>query len=394
MKKILLLGAGYANISVLKELDFNRVHAQITLISNKDYHYNTILLHEVASGYRKESVLFYLKDILNKKISIIQDEVQEIREKEVICKNSSYDYDYLIVGLGFSSDTFGIKGIREYAKAMSDFDSAVEIYNHVDSKFQSYKKTQDKLDLKFVICGGGFSGIELISSLAQEMNKFCEKYSVDRDLIELICIEAMPKILPMFNDELINTGTSRLKKQGISIMTSSKILEVKQNSIIIENSGDNNEIFANTIIWTAGVKGNEVIENSPFFNSNRSKVEVNNFLRPINQENKMDNVFVIGDCAAFKDSSSGRFYPPTAQIATKEGMYLAKVLPDIINGNDVKEEFNFISEGTVCSLGNGFALANTGSKSFAGYFAYLIKWYLESKWRFKLGGIKSIFKAK
>lgn len=400
MKKILLLGAGYGNMGLLKAINKEVfTQAQWTLINNTPYHYKTIALHDVASGKHNRSVLFPLKEVLDKNIEIIEDTIQTIESQHVIGKNANYEYDYLIVGLGFSSDSFGIPGVAQYTKSITSYDSARMIQAQITNTLQSYIENKDSNNLSFIVCGGGFTGIEFAGSLAQEVKKQCDVRGIDFKEVKIYCIEAMPKILPMFSENLMQLGLQRLKELRVNVLTSSKILECKQGSVVIEQNGTQNEIHANTIIWTAGVKGNEVIANSPFFTSGRSKIEVNEWLQPINQKHEMTTIFVLGDCAALKDPSSGRFYPPTAQLAKQQGEYLAKILETILQTETTKQldiqtlpQFQFKLQGSICSIGQGYAIGMLGNKEIKGFVANMLKWIVESQWNYQLSGLGGIFK--
>lgn len=393
MKKIVVLGAGYATLAFLKKLDLaNLGDYEISLISKYDYHYTSILLHEIVSG-AKQDIRIYLNEILSNKINIIQDCVLEVNDKEVVCEKQKYTYDYLIVGLGFQSDTFGIPGIKEYATPIVDFENALKLNEKILMQLQKFQASKDVKDLKFVVCGGGFSGIETIASLQINLHKACRQQSIDPDLLQLICVEAMPNILPMFSGDLVEKAKGYLEQNKIQLAVGCKILKCEENKVIVEKDGKEEVIEAGIIIWTAGVKGNAVIENSKFFTSARSKVEVDSYLQPLNQENqeKMHNIYVIGDCAALKDPATGRFYPPTAQIAIKQGEYLATAFKNRILGLSV-DTFAYQSEGTVCSLGEFYAIGNVSGKNISGRFAMYIKRMIEKKWLYKLLGLGGIFR--
>lgn len=402
MKRVLLLGAGYGNMALLTTINkdlFSQV--EFTLINNTPYHYKTISLHDVASGKHDRSVLFPLQEILDDRINIIQDTIVSIDSAKVQGKNSSYKYDYLIIGLGFSSDSFGIPGVGVYTQSITSYESAKNIYKNIEERLQLYLKNKDSKDLAFIVCGGGFTGIEFAGSLAQEVKKQCENRGIDFNLVKIYCIEAMPRILPMFSENLMQLGLRRLKELNVSVLTDSKILECKMGCVVIEKVGQQETIHANSIIWTAGVKGNEVIANSSFFKSGRSKIEVDLWLQPINQENNMDNIFVVGDCSALKDEQTGRFYPPTAQLAQQQGEYLAQTLETLLYAAQKQEKlqreliprFEFQLRGSVCSIGAGYAIGVAGTKEIHGFTANMLKWFIESKWNYKLGGFQSVFKS-
>lgn len=391
MKKVLVLGGGYASLSFLKHFPqsyFNQ--AEFTLISQSPSHYISVLLHESVSS--DKTISYPYNAILPGGVKFRQDTIVEIQNQKVIGQNASYEYDVLVVGLGFASDDFGIKGISEYSHAMVNATNCQAIHAQIRRVLQDGLK--DSQELPFVICGGGFSGIELIASLAEELPQMCQAYGIDPKRVKLTCIEAMPKVLPMFPDALVQKGVQYLENLGVKFEVGAKILEVQENGVLVEQNGEQRIIESCFTFWSAGVKGNEVIAKSPFFTSGRSKVEVNTFLQPINQENQecMDNIFIIGDCAALKDPSSGRFYPPTAQMALQQGQYLAKVFPSKLEGLPLTQEFCYCSKGTICSLGSKYAIGLIGEKQIDGTLAIWAKRFTEWLWVVRLkGAFKALF---
>ena len=392
MKKLLVLGAGYANLAFLKNLDSKFFRDfQVTLISKESYHYTSVLLHEVAAGENKR-ICYNLNEILPFCVQVIKDEVCEICEGYVIGKKEQYDYDYLVVGLGFSSDSFGIKGVEEYAIPLVDFNGAIKIRESLSRQFDRYQNG-DKDALRIAVCGAGFSGIELVASLCETLKKEANFRNIPQKEIQLISIEAMSKIIPMFPDELIEKATRKLKESQVDFALECKILEIKENAIVVERNGKQDEIPVGLSIWTAGVKGNSVIQNSQFFVSSRSRVEVNEYLQPIGQtyQNAMKNIYVIGDCAVLKDPISGRFYPPTAQISIQEGVYLARAFQNRVYGGRIAK-FTYHSKGTVCSLGSSDAIGLVGDKKISGKSAIFLKRLIEKKWMYYLFGLRGLFK--
>lgn len=365
MKNVLILGGGYGSLSFIKQLkakDFQDF--SFTLITKESSHYTSVLLHEVVSNAK--NITLEYTEILPKDIHCIQDTIVEIQDKQVIGTNATYAYDILVVGLGFSSDDFNIPGVKEFAHSMQNYNNSLEIHKIL------MQKTSDKA-CEVIVCGGGFSGIELLGNLAQDFTN-----------IKLTCVEAMPMILPMFNQELALHAKAYLENKGVTFLLNSKILECKSDSVLIEKDGQQESISADLILWTAGVKGNEVIASSSFFKSQRSKVEVDTFLHPMGQEKEMSNIYILGDCAAFKDISTGRFYPPTAQLANQQGIYLAKNF-NITN----PAPFSYVPKATICSLGDTYAIGLIGKMQIKGLIASYIKKLVEFKWIFSLKGFKA-----
>lgn len=387
MKKVLLLGAGYGNLAFLKGLPSHIFkEASFTLISNTPYHYITTRLHDVASGAKSEEMRIKLEDILPSEVEFVNDCVIEIKEDSCITKNGSFSYDILVVGLGFSSESFGIKGVEEHAIPLLNYDNCIELSKKIKSLVQDYKNNRiNSLDI--AVCGGGFSGVELVGSLAETLSLLCKENGVDSNVLNLTCIEAMPQILPMFSKNLALKAQEYLQNLGVSFALGAKILEVKSDCIVIQKDEKEEQIHSDLTIWTAGVSGNRVIEKSPFFSSVRSKVEVNNYLNIKDSS----NIFIIGDCSALKDNN-GRFYPPTAQLASQQGEYLAKSFSKILKGEKAESAFSFSSKGTICSLGDKYAIGSIGKMEFSSKIMLYLKHAVELMWRFRLAKFRRLFK--
>ncbi|EAI9065486.1 NAD(P)/FAD-dependent oxidoreductase [Campylobacter lari] len=388
-KKILFLGAGYATLSAIKALpDEFFEKAQVSLINNNSYHYHTILLHKVASNEDIYSSKYDLLPLLNPKINFIQDEVLKISKDKVFTKNNEFDFDILVCGLGFTKETFGIKGMQEYALSIDNYENALKINEIIYEKIKNYKTTQNEDDLKITVCGGGLSGVEFVASLAKELKIFCQKEQIAYEKLELSIIEAMDQILPMFDKSLALKARQRLEALGVKVYEKSKIIECEKNGIRLDGG---EFVKANTIIWTAGVRGSSVIENSSDFPSARSRIEVDTFMHPLNVENP-SKYFFIGDNSLFKNPKTSTPYPPTAQLALREGAYVAKALMAMIDEKEFKQEFSFVSGNTVCSIGNDYAVGTVLHKPISGLLAIKLKIFIEKLWQYQLIGIKGFFK--
>lgn len=113
MQEVLVLGAGYAGLKAVRQLQKQKDDFHITLIDRNSYHYEATELHEVAAGsHSKEKISYPILDVINPdKVTFLQDEVVQVnREAQTVTmkENGTLTYDYLIVSLGFTSETFGI----------------------------------------------------------------------------------------------------------------------------------------------------------------------------------------------------------------------------------------------------------------------------------------------
>ncbi|BDR27662.1 NAD(P)/FAD-dependent oxidoreductase [Helicobacter suis] len=370
MVKVLVLGAGYASLAFIKALPKRLLKTcHFTLISQSSQHYFSVLLHEVLAGIKGQYTL-ELSAILPPEVEFIQDCVLEIQEGKVLGERASYAYDKLVVGLGFHSDSFKIPGVETHAHSLVNFAGAQATHQAL---LQAIKTFDQARPFSLVVCGGGFSGIELLGALSDTLPNLCGSKA-----FKLTCIEALPGVLPMFKAKLVQKGVAYLQHLGVELEVGAKILECQHDCVVVEQNHIKKEIKADFIIWTCGVRGNPVIEKSSLFKSVRSRVEVNSFLQPLGLENR--EIFVLGDCALFKDKTN-RPYAPTAQLASQMGTYLGKQFIHIIAKQQPKQPFIFKPKGSICSIGMGYAIGSIGGVDLCGKLSLWLKKYIEWRWK-------------
>lgn len=392
MTEVVVLGAGYAGLKTVRDLQKQSGDFHITLIDRNTYHYEATELHEVASGtHHADKISFPIVDVVDtKKVTVVQDSVTEVNcdEKTVhLEKSGVVNYDYLVIALGFRSETFGIKGAMDNALQMVDINTANQVHEHVLSAMKKYHETKDANNLKLVICGAGFTGIELAGAFADERSKYAKIAGVDPKEISITCVEAMDSILPMFDKNLSQYAMDILEKRQITLMLGAKIKEIQEGKVVYTKGSDEetlHEVEAGTIVWTTGVSGSCVMEASGF-DQRRGRVVVQSDLR----HPDYDSVYVIGDVSAFMNLENDRPYPTTAQIATQMGKHTAKNLIHQLKG-EATENFTYNEQGTVASIGNTHGLGRVGKTPLKGYPASVMKKVIVDKSLVDMGGLKEL----
>ena len=390
-KHVVILGAGYAGLKTLRELQKGAKDVEITLVDRNNYHYEATDLHVVAAGTQPaEKITYNIMDVVDEKMTtFIQGTVKTIdaaTQTVALEDGQTINYDYLVVSLGFESESFGIPGVQEHALQMVDVKTALNVYEHIQEQMRQYKATQNEEFLKIVVCGAGFTGIELLGSLFENKPKFAEIAGVSADQIQIYCVEAVTRLLPMFNEKLANYGVQLLKDSAIHLLLGKPIKEIKPGAVVYQDNeaGDLAELSAKTIIWTTGVSGSHVVGDSGF-EARRGRVMVQPDLTDANHS----NVYIIGDCSAVMDSETNRPYPTTAQIALKMGAHAAKNIQAQLKGEATKP-FSFKSQGSVCCVGNTRALGIVGKTDIKGYPASFMKKIIMNKALFETGGTKEM----
>ncbi|MGO3733178.1 MAG: NAD(P)/FAD-dependent oxidoreductase [Vagococcus sp.] len=389
--KIVVLGAGYAGLKTIKQLQKKNVDAEIILVNKNDYHYESTQLHEVAAGTEPAGkITFNIVDVLDeKKVTFVKDTVTLIdKDKKVVTleKTGELTYDYLVIALGFESETFGIPGVDDYSWPLVNIVTAEAAKKYLDDTLANYQASKDELDLSIVVCGAGFTSIEYLGEITNRIPKLASKMNFPEDKVKITCIEAMPTLLPMFSEKLGAYGIDVLKKRGVEFKVGTPIKEIKEQAVVYEEDGELKEVKANTVIWTTGVKGSTVVGTSGFA-ERRGRVMV----EPDLTVAEHPEIYMIGDVSAVMDTESGRPFPTTAQIAVKQGEYVGNHLASVLS-NEATEAFDFKPLGTVASIGNNVGIGNVMGKEVKGYMGSIMKKNIINKSLLEVGNTRTLLK--
>ena len=171
MKKILILGGGYAGVSTA--INLKDVDAQVTLVNKHSYHHLTTLLHQPVVGRRNyQDLSVGLISLLPPPVKFIRGKVELIRTAEqrvnvkVRGKVIYLDYDILVIALGWEPQFFSIPGLKENALTLHSLNTSRLAKDRIEEALIAYDENPDeRWRATIVIGGGGLSGIELAGEL-------------------------------------------------------------------------------------------------------------------------------------------------------------------------------------------------------------------------------------
>ena len=392
IKRILVLGGGFAGIECVRKLESyfpNENDVQITLVSGDNFFLFTPMLPQVASGTIETRHIVIPVRTLLKKTKFYEAEVKTIdphgktvtlsgtKEKRGILLH----YDYLVLALGSQTNFFGMDQLAKLAYSMKTLNDAVVLRNRaIDMLEQADNEVNSILKkslLTFVIVGGGFAGIETAGELMDLLHDARKYYpNIEKTDIRVIVLEALGAILPGFNEKLAKFALEKLHQRGIEVKVSTKLSSFSGEEVLIEDATPStkdpsdqfsvNAIQTRTLVWTAGVTPVDIIKKS-VFKTNRGGIVVDEFL----QANDFPEVFAVGDCCYIMDSKTNRPLPPTAQNAESEAKIVAKNIHAIIT-NQPKEKFVYTPRGQMAVIGKRSAIASIFGIHLHGLFAWLL----------------------
>lgn len=395
MKKIVVLGAGYAGVDAALTLHkkLHRKNVEITLIDKNEFHTLLTELHEVAGNrVEEDSVKIYLKDIFEyTRVRLVRDEVINIDfdNRILFSESTEYEYDYVVIACGSEPAFFGIEGMEEHAFTLWSLEDAKTIHSHILRCFEiaSGESNIEKRRalLTFVVGGGGFTGIEMVGELIHWFRILSKEYKIPEKEVRLIVVEAMDKILAVLDSSLIEKSLRYLSGNGVEVLTNSPIIKVTKDSLHLR-SGD--VIKNHTLIWTGGVKANGFVEglNLQKAERGRGRIEVNEYT----QSTQYEDVFVVGDNSFFLQED-GKPLPLLVESAMQTGTGAAKNIINLLY-NKPLEKVKPKLHGTMVSIGRKYAVADTMGSKTSGWIAMFIKHIVNIHYQFEVGGFEQVIR--
>ncbi|KAH3901553.1 uncharacterized protein SCDLUD_003050 [Saccharomycodes ludwigii] len=330
---VLILGTGFGSVGVLQNINTEKFN--ITVISPRDYFLFTPLLTSTTYGHlRDDSISFdfsyFLKD---KSVHYIKDKVIKINQKSnkvIVSTGDTYDYDYLIIAVGTTTNTFSIPGVEEHAFFMRDLKNTQEIKRHVREVFCSIDRNTTKESLlqklAFVVIGGGPTGVEVAGEFQDWFQgEVSKKYPKLMNYCSVTLIHNGPYLLNNFitetSKDLCYRTEQCLQNNNVNVELNTIVLKIiDDKQCLVKNTNTNRETILNygTLIWCAGSEKTSLVKDLC-----KQLDKYQHETRGLNVDDKFtvlgtNNIYAIGD------SIYSAELPPKASSAMKAGSYLAQ----------------------------------------------------------------------
>lgn len=370
-KHLVIVGGGFAGLNAAKCLSRER-RLEITLVDRRNHHLFQPLLYQVAmAGLSPADIAAPIRSELSRQnnLKVVCGEVQGVKpqQKQLQTSFGPLNYDYLLLACGAMHSYFGNPQWEKHAPGLKTIEQATEIRRRVLQAFEKAELTNDPLERKkhltFVVVGAGPTGVELAGAIG-EMSRFTlskDFRHIDSKQARIILIEAGPRILPMFSEQLSSRAMRDLEQLGVQTWTNSRVSEVSENGV--EASGET--ISASTVLWAAGIEASPLGRESNMSCDRVGRIEVE---KDLSLESHSE-VFVAGDQCHFADEQ-GRLLPSVAPVALQQGKHVAKMIRADLDDKP-RSDFEYHDKGQMATIGRSRAIAETGKLKLTGFSAWM-----------------------
>lgn len=371
---IVVLGAGFGGLTFCQT--FNHCAARVTLLDRQNHHLFQPLLYQVAAaGLSAPEIAQPIRSILSDhpNVTVLLDKVTgfDLAAKSVRLEGSTLTYDYLVLALGGCTSYFSHPEWEPFAPGLKSLDDALAIRRRILLAFEKAESgtspAEDDRWMTIVVVGGGPTGVELAGAFAELARTVLRKdfKRIDPSQARVVMIEALPRVLAQFSPKLSARAERQLKALGVEVRTAAKVKSISLGRVDLE---DGETIFAENIIWAAGVSASPLTRTLGVELDRAGRVKVSPDLSvPAHPE-----VFAIGDMALVL-GEDGKPVPGVSPAAMQMARHVARMIEHelVRGGKSRRPPFQYRDKGAMATIGRSAAVAKMGRFEFSGFPAWL-----------------------
>jgi len=372
MSRVVIVGGGFAGLNAAKVLG-GAAGVDVLLLDRRNHHLFSPLLYQVAmAGLSPADIAAPIRSMFSedKNVRVLLAEVSAVDPGRRVLQTDigEVPYDYLLLCSGATQSYFGHDDWRTYAPSLKTLEDATAIRAKVLLAFEEAERIANsderKKFLTFVVVGGGPTGVELAGAIG-EMSRFTlarDFRSIDASSARVFLIEAGPRILSSFSEDLAARAVRDLENLGVQVWTSSMVTAVDADGVEIGKE----RLRAGTVLWAAGVTASPVGKTLGAQVDRQGRVIVERDL----SVKGYPNIFVAGDLALFTHQT-GSGLPGTAPVAMQQGRYVGETILADQKG-EARRPFHFVDKGQMATIGRSRAITEIGRLKFTGFAAWLV----------------------
>jgi NADH dehydrogenase len=373
---IVIVGGGFAGTTLVRALQRRLPRgAELTLISEESYTtFNPMLPEAVGAALFPEHAVAPIRAMLAPRTRFVMGTVNHIDPHqstlscETLAGERSFSYDHLVLALGSRARLDLVPGMAEHALPLKTVGDAMHIRNMVLRRAARIELESDprlRASLgRFVVIGGGFSGVETAGMLADCLSGIRRYYPrINAGELEVVLLQDLDRLLPELPPSLGRAAAKSLARRGVALRLATRAVEITEEGVGL---ADGSLISSGTVICTVGTRSNPMVE--------KLSLELKQGRIPVAPDLSVpghEGLWALGDCALVPNAHDGSFSPPTAQFAVRQAKHLARnLLAKISNRNT--EAFRYRSLGMMATIGHLKGVAQVCGVPLSGLAAWLL----------------------
>ncbi|GAP70609.1 NADH dehydrogenase, FAD-containing subunit [Bacteroidales bacterium 6E] len=370
--RIVILGAGFGGLKLARKLAGHPLF-QIVLIDRHNFHQFQPLLYQVATaGLEPSSISFPIRKVFQDMPDVFFRIAEVTRidpdSREVVTNIGTVTYDRLVIAAGARTNFYGNDQLAKHCIGLKSVSEALFLRNRILENFEKSLVSPDedfrKAALSMVIVGGGPTGVELAGALAEMRNNILprEYPEIDFTQMEISLVEASTRLLGTMTSGSSEKAYRYLQNLGVRIVLNTLVKSYDGQTLVTENEN----IPSLCVVWAAGIRARSFEGLPPEIYQSNGQIMTDAY----NRVNLLENVYAIGDIAAFRDTRYPRGLPQVAPVAIQQARTLATNL--LRESRQQKlVPFRYRDKGAMATIGRNLAVVELPFIRFGGVFAWM-----------------------
>ena len=370
--RIVIVGAGFGGLEAAHRLAGAPV--EITLIDRRNHHLFQPLLYQVATASLATSEIAWpIRYLLRGRQEVTTlfatvSGVDPAGKRVLFEDGGALPYDTLVLATGARHAYFGHDEWEPFAPGLKTLEDATTIRRRILVAFERAEREADPQRraalLTFVIIGAGPTGVELAGTIAELAQDTLppDFRNIDTHKTRVVLIEAGPRVLAGFADQLSAYAQHSLERIGVEVMLGQPVTECSADGVVYGG----NRLETRTIIWAAGVRASPAAEwlDAPADRAGRLQV-----LPDLTVPGHPD-IFAVGDTVVIA-GPDGNPVPGIAPAAKQQGRYVADCIKARLRGAALGP-FHYKHAGSMAQIGKRQAVIDFGRIRLRGTLAWWI----------------------
>ena len=370
---VVIVGAGFGGLACASELGSTGI--RVTVIDRNNYHLFVPLLYQVATAALSPAdIAEPIRRILSRhpNIDVVLGNVTGVdrqARKVILADGSFVPYDRLVLSTGSSYSYFGHDDWAKIAPGLKTIEDARQLRGRLLMCFEqaemSKNPAQQQALMTAVVVGGGPTGVEMAGSIAELARHTLARdfRRVDPRAARVLLVEAGPRLLASFPEDLASYAHRELEKLGVTVMTGKAVENITPEGATIAGEF----IPAGTIVWGAGVKASPAGRWLGVETNRSGHIPVADDLSVPG----LDGIYAIGDTASLS-GEDGQPLPGLAQVAKQQGEHLGRALEANLLRGAPMPPFRYHSRGNTAIIGRNAAVFDFGKRKLKGWLAWVL----------------------
>lgn len=370
---VVVVGGGFGGLQLVKDL--RGASVRITLIDRRNHHLFQPLLYQVATTLLATSEIAWpIRRVFRDRPEVTTllaevDGVDPAAKTLALRGGETISYDTLVLATGATHAYFGRDEWEPVAPGLKTLEDATTIRRRLLLAFEQAEMETDPdaqaALLTFTIVGAGPTGVELAGIIAELAHATLPKEfrNIDTRKTRVILVEAGPRVLAGFAEELSAYAQTALEKLGVEVHIGERVTDCTAQGVMIGERF----IGSRTIVWAAGVQASPAAEWLGIAADRAGRAIVGKDLSAPG----IPDVFVVGDTASVIQDD-GKPVPGIAPAAKQQGAFVAKVIGARLAQKPALPPFRYRHQGSLATIGRRSAIIDFGRFKLKGALAWWI----------------------